>query len=417
MLRSLVGSEMCIRDRYQRRVRGLFSQIMVKSRMEMVGVGSMYTVLLLLLLRRLKINWRWLVGAWHTLRVCLEQGTKRREVRVEEVESPDGERAIVWWQRQEEAPRESQDGVEDVAEAAHVWVILPGGMQSGDMPYMWHALDSGVLDKNPSHTRSTWCLFHNPGVVNTLRSRGIVGLTETCYLEHFIQQLLGRGCEVSLMGFSAGSMLAIAMAKQAEHAGLDVSHVVAIHGPDSIRLAFESHSRWWCRPDRFFSFVAMRTILKAGSPRFLPEDRGGGLHRHWMPWTQGWPWMRKYVEQVFGRPWEEIEGDLWSCADDMAQPLKIPVLRILSLNDPVISFEDCVDPLLFRNLDRVLVTPGGGHCAPFLDKELVFTAVSYTHLRAHETPEHLVCRLLLEKKKIGCDTCPVPEGSWIGLAQ
>mgnify|MGYP007068805428 CR=1 FL=1 len=26
-------------------------------------------------------------------------------------------------------------------------------------------------------------------------------------------------------------------------------------------------------------------------------------------------------------------------------------------------------------------------------------AVSYTHLRAHETPEHLVCRLLLEQKK------------------
>ena len=28
-----------------------------------------------------------------------------------------------------------------------------------------------------------------------------------------------------------------------------------------------------------------------------------------------------------------------------------------------------------------------------------FKTVSYTHLRAHETPEHLVCRLLLEKKK------------------
>eukprot|EP01015_Nassula_variabilis_P020802 TRINITY_DN3640_c0_g1_i2.p1 TRINITY_DN3640_c0_g1~~TRINITY_DN3640_c0_g1_i2.p1 ORF type:complete len:147 (+),score=83.20 TRINITY_DN3640_c0_g1_i2:66-506(+) len=27
------------------------------------------------------------------------------------------------------------------------------------------------------------------------------------------------------------------------------------------------------------------------------------------------------------------------------------------------------------------------------------STVSYTHLRAHETPEHLVCRLLLEKKK------------------
>ncbi len=37
-----------------------------------------------------------------------------------------------------------------------------------------------------------------------------------------------------------------------------------------------------------------------------------------------------------------------------------------------------------------------------LDKtlQLLYTiAVSYTHLRAHETPEHLVCRLLLEKKK------------------
>ena len=29
---------------------------------------------------------------------------------------------------------------------------------------------------------------------------------------------------------------------------------------------------------------------------------------------------------------------------------------------------------------------------------LSLVAVSYTHLRAHETPEHLVCRLLLEKK-------------------
>eukprot|EP00658_Telonema_sp_P-2_P022102 TRINITY_DN18824_c0_g1_i1.p1 TRINITY_DN18824_c0_g1~~TRINITY_DN18824_c0_g1_i1.p1 ORF type:complete len:196 (-),score=36.87 TRINITY_DN18824_c0_g1_i1:86-673(-) len=29
----------------------------------------------------------------------------------------------------------------------------------------------------------------------------------------------------------------------------------------------------------------------------------------------------------------------------------------------------------------------------------IYEPVSYTHLRAHETPEHLVCRLLLEKKK------------------
>eukprot|EP00658_Telonema_sp_P-2_P003889 TRINITY_DN11453_c0_g1_i3.p1 TRINITY_DN11453_c0_g1~~TRINITY_DN11453_c0_g1_i3.p1 ORF type:complete len:486 (-),score=149.02 TRINITY_DN11453_c0_g1_i3:18-1475(-) len=34
-----------------------------------------------------------------------------------------------------------------------------------------------------------------------------------------------------------------------------------------------------------------------------------------------------------------------------------------------------------------------------LSEQLKAGPVSYTHLRAHETPEHLVCRLLLEKKK------------------
>ena len=39
--------------------------------------------------------------------------------------------------------------------------------------------------------------------------------------------------------------------------------------------------------------------------------------------------------------------------------------------------------------------------APYQDGETYIDtiSVSYTHLRAHETPEHLVCRLLLEKKK------------------
>src|SRR5678816_2112918 len=39
--------------------------------------------------------------------------------------------------------------------------------------------------------------------------------------------------------------------------------------------------------------------------------------------------------------------------------------------------------------DGIIFNPGG----------YTHTSVSYTHLRAHETPEHLVCRLLLEKKK------------------
>src|SRR5678816_4825866 len=36
---------------------------------------------------------------------------------------------------------------------------------------------------------------------------------------------------------------------------------------------------------------------------------------------------------------------------------------------------------------------------PVVNVGVTTTPVSYTHLRAHETPEHLVCRLLLEKKK------------------
>eukprot|EP00658_Telonema_sp_P-2_P074916 TRINITY_DN64242_c0_g1_i1.p1 TRINITY_DN64242_c0_g1~~TRINITY_DN64242_c0_g1_i1.p1 ORF type:complete len:109 (-),score=9.54 TRINITY_DN64242_c0_g1_i1:16-342(-) len=38
-------------------------------------------------------------------------------------------------------------------------------------------------------------------------------------------------------------------------------------------------------------------------------------------------------------------------------------------------------------------------CADF-GVPALFWPVSYTHLRAHETPEHLVCRLLLEKKNL-----------------
>ena len=39
-----------------------------------------------------------------------------------------------------------------------------------------------------------------------------------------------------------------------------------------------------------------------------------------------------------------------------------------------------------------------------LKSNKILRAVSYTHLRAHETPEHLVCRLLLEKKKYNTST-------------
>eukprot|EP00658_Telonema_sp_P-2_P028419 TRINITY_DN21778_c0_g1_i1.p1 TRINITY_DN21778_c0_g1~~TRINITY_DN21778_c0_g1_i1.p1 ORF type:complete len:145 (+),score=49.63 TRINITY_DN21778_c0_g1_i1:133-567(+) len=51
-----------------------------------------------------------------------------------------------------------------------------------------------------------------------------------------------------------------------------------------------------------------------------------------------------------------------------------------------------------RNVSRAATTKNGGGINTSKTPTTT-TAVSYTHLRAHETPEHLVCRLLLEKKK------------------
>src|SRR5678816_1498708 len=43
---------------------------------------------------------------------------------------------------------------------------------------------------------------------------------------------------------------------------------------------------------------------------------------------------------------------------------------------------------LYNGAEKIIPVAGVEDCI----------SVSYTHLRAHETPEHLVCRLLLEKK-------------------
>src|SRR5665254_14012 len=48
---------------------------------------------------------------------------------------------------------------------------------------------------------------------------------------------------------------------------------------------------------------------------------------------------------------------------------------------------------------RQIQSPNFVSIGPLVWMSFNFISVSYTHLRAHETPEHLVCRLLLEKKK------------------
>jgi hypothetical protein len=217
---------------------------------------------------------------------------------------------------------------------------------------------------------STW--FHGcvrAGIINEVRGRPPAALTETGYLEHFISLQSARGVQISLMGFSAGSMLAIAMAHRATVAPSlkrCVVAAVAIHGPDKIRSVFEAHQAGLSRLDIFFSYSLYRTMIQSGSSWILPPGHGGGLHSQILPWRTGWEWMKAYTEATFYRPWMQMEDEWWSCHRAMEHPMGIvPVYRIIARNDPIVSYEHCFDKALFANLSVVEVNEDGGHCAAF----------------------------------------------------
>lgn len=147
-----------------------------------------------------------------------------------------------------------------------------------------------------------------------------------------------------------------------------VGCVVGVHGPDKIRSVFESMNKSYSRMDILFSLSLYNTMAKSGKNRGteLIEQSGRA------PWTGGWPWMKKYTEEVFETDWDVMEADLWSCSAAMQVPLKTPVLRILSKDDPIIAFED-IDQKLFANLDRVLLQSGVGHTNCFQDPTIAAT--------------------------------------------
>ena len=61
-----------------------------------------------------------------------------------------------------------------------------------------------------------------------------------------------------------------------------------------------------------------------------------------------------------------------------------------------ISHSEKLDDLLLENIEALAAGESGDDSKCFGSGSI---AVSYTHLRAHETRHDLVCRLLLEKKK------------------
>eukprot|EP00658_Telonema_sp_P-2_P075561 TRINITY_DN65165_c0_g1_i1.p1 TRINITY_DN65165_c0_g1~~TRINITY_DN65165_c0_g1_i1.p1 ORF type:complete len:134 (-),score=17.36 TRINITY_DN65165_c0_g1_i1:7-408(-) len=77
------------------------------------------------------------------------------------------------------------------------------------------------------------------------------------------------------------------------------------------------------------------------------------------------------------------------------------VVTVLAARMDWISWIAFLTLILLRPLISIVaegLAPAGGSSISAPDFQWV-SPVSYTHLRAHETPEHLVCRLLLEKKK------------------
>lgn len=322
-------------------------------------------VLALVILIRHKTNRKWLHGLWQTLlalAVTQRPASFSRAVSegAEEVEC-NGERYMVWWgSKPVPSPQRS--------EPQRVWVLLPGGMTSGDTFYAWAAVSSGVFGDDH------WAVFHNPGIVNKVQTGPPAALTDTTYIEHFVTEVLpGLGCRATLMGFSAGSMLTIAMAARADELDKQTRATtcrtldccVAIHGPDLIRAPFESFHRSWSRFDIPFAYSLYRTMVRSGCTRILPSDAGGGLHECWLPWLTGWNWMRSYTEKTFRQQWCEMEDESWSCVPALTSKISTPVLRVLSENDPIISYSECVDPNLFQNVDKVVIQPAAGHCSAF----------------------------------------------------
>eukprot|EP01051_Picozoa_sp_SAG22_P011949 SAG22_NODE_1198_length_5193_cov_12.289360_2_plen_176_part_00 len=145
-----------------------------------------------------------------------------------------------------------------------------------------------------SHARTRICA----GIVQPLAGArpSPPGLTDCSYLLQYLRHRKRQNpdLKLSIIGMSAGSMLAIAVAAEAEP-GL-LASVVAACGPDQIRCVFEHHRRYTvCRLDIYFTLLLWSIMKAAGCAPHLAPALG-------CPWFGGWLAMRRLTEACFEKP-------------------------------------------------------------------------------------------------------------------
>ena len=128
---------------------------------------------------------------------------------------------------------------------------------------------------------------------------------------------------------------------------------------------------------------SVEKIIKKERPQGLLPSLGGQTGLNLAAALSKTGVLKKYGVQIIG-----IKADAIERGEDRDEFKK--TMKELGISMPESALAYSVDEAL-NIADRlgypVVIRPA-------------YTTVSYTHLRAHETPEHLVCRLLLEKKKI-----------------
>ena len=95
-------------------------------------------------------------------------------------------------------------------------------------------------------------------------------------------------------------------------------------------------------------------------------------------------------------------------ATAVAQIYSVDNILVLPADLPLITSQDIENiikkagdpPVMVIAPDRRMDGTNALYVSPAGTIEYSYGPVSYTHLRAHETPEQLVCRLLLEKKNL-----------------